>query len=258
MDEQPKGVMSMIDALPSRLAFWAGVVVTAGVIFAVGFILMIVLMFKGFDFSAAKTTTKTTAAANTNVAAADTAVDVAAKPTGKIEPDSIRNIRGEGDITIVEYSDTECPFCKRYHATLQQTLENYDGQVRWAYKHLPLTSLHPKAQREALATECAADQGKFWEYLDLMMERTPSNNGLEDTELFTIADDLSLDRSAFDDCLENETAADRVAADSAEAQTLGGRGTPYSVVIDNEGNILDVIEGALPYESVATVLDSYL
>jgi protein-disulfide isomerase len=137
-----------------------------------------------------------------------------------------------------------------------QVMTDYDGQVRWAYKHLPLESLHSKAPREANATECAADQAKFWEYYDLLMERTTSNDSLPDEELFTIADDLGLDRTKFDDCLENETFNDRVLADSEEATSLGGRGTPFSVIIDGEGNIVDVIEGALPYTSVQQTLDA--
>ena len=68
MDEQPKGTMQMLDKLPPRLAFWAGVVITAGTIFAIGFIILIVLMFKGFDFSAVGATTGTTTTSNTNAA----------------------------------------------------------------------------------------------------------------------------------------------------------------------------------------------
>lgn len=254
----------MIDQLPPRVAFWAGVVVTAGTLFGVAFVIMLVLQFKGVDFGSAadqeaattkKTTTTTTTNANTDSANSNTN---SAKPAGKVDTSTLRNIRGEGDYTVVEYSDTECPFCKRFHPTMQQMVEGYKGKVKWSYKHLPLTSLHSKAVREAMATECAGEQGKFWEYIDLLFERTPSNDGLADEELFTIADDVSLDRTQFDDCLESEKFKDTITADSTEAQKLGGRGTPYGVIIDKDGNVVDTIEGALPYESVAAQLDAIL
>lgn len=252
------GCSCMLCKLPPHLAFWAGVVVTGGVMFAVAFVVLLVMMFKGVDLgSATAKTTNTNKNTNTVTAAADDTADVAAA-AGKVDPASLRNIRGEGEYTIVEYSDTECPFCKRFHETMLQVMTDYDGKVKWAYKHLPLESLHSKAPREANATECAADQGKFWEYYDLLMDRTESNDSLPDEELFTIADDLSLDRTKFDDCLENESFNDRVLADSSEATSLGGRGTPFSVIIDSEGNIVDAIEGALPYSSVAQTLDTLL
>lgn len=245
---------SMLDKLPPRLAFWAGVIVTAGTLFGIGFIVMLVMTFKGIEFGS-KTSTKTTTNSNTNVAAAQANTNVA-KPAGKVDPAALRHVRGSGDYTIVEYSDTECPFCKRFHSTMQQVLKDYDGKVRWAYKQFPLASLHSKAPREANATECAAEQGKFWEYLDLVMERTNSNNSLPDDELFTIADDLSLDRGTFDDCVKNDKYKDVVDGDAAEAQTVGGTGTPYSLVIDQDGNIVDVISGAQPYTAIAATLDS--
>lgn len=251
MEEKSKGTMQMLDALPPRLAFWAGVVVTAGTIFAIGFIVLIVLMFKGVDITGpnttAKTTTTTTGTTNTNTAPA-------AAVTGSVAMDSLRNVRGEGDYTIIEYSDIDCPFCKRFHPTMQQVLTNYDGQVRWAYKHLPLTSLHPNARVKALASECAADQGKFWEYLDALI----ANEVSDADETNSVADEVGLNRAQFDDCLAKEEFADRVNADSTEAQTLGGRGTPYGVIVDKDGKVVDTIEGALPYDSIAQILDNIL
>lgn len=253
---------SMIDSLPPRMAFWTGVLLTAGIAFALGFVILLTMMFKGAsltgwnDDGVVKKTANTNTV-NTNVAAAD---DTAVAPVaaGSIDLSTITNERGSGDVTIVEYSDLECPFCKNFHATLQQTLQNYDGQVKWAYKHFPLTSLHSKARREAMATECAAEQGQFWEYTDLLMETTTSNDSLPDATLFTMADDLGLDAASFSDCVESEKFADKVDADYSEATGLGGQGTPFSVVVDADGNILDTIPGALPYDSVAQILDQYV
>lgn len=248
----------MLTQLPPRLAFFAGVVITAGIIFAVGFTVLVVMMFKGVNLPSAKTS-DTTDTANTNQGTT-TPTTTKTQPTGKVDLAALdsNRVRGTGDITLIEYSDTECPFCKRFHPTMQQVLSEYDGQVRWAYKHLPLTSLHSKAPREANATLCASEQGKFWEYLDLLFERTPANNGLEDSELFTIADDTGLDRTKFDDCVETDKYADVVSQESKEAQSLGGQGTPFTVIVDKDGNVLAPISGALPYEQVKQALDQYL
>jgi len=71
-------------------------------------------------------------------------------------------------ITIIEYSDFQCPFCKRFYPTTQQVLKDYQGKVRLVYRHFPLTQIHPYAQAMAEASECAAEQGKFWEYVDAL------------------------------------------------------------------------------------------
>ncbi|MFA6475238.1 MAG: thioredoxin domain-containing protein [Patescibacteria group bacterium] len=258
MDDEPKSTMQMIDGIPARLAFFAGVLVSAALIFAVGFIVLLVLMYKGVELPTEKEkSANANSNANTNAAAA---ADPAAPtiPSGTVDPASLHNKRGTGDLTILEYSDPECPFCKRFHSTLQQVMKSYDGKVAWAYKQLPLTSLHSKAQKEAMGTECAADQGKFWEYLDLMMERTESNNSLPDEQIYTIASDVGADGAKFKDCVDNGATKDRVNADAAEAQKFGAQGTPYGLILDKDGKIVDVLEGALPYDSVAAVLDSHL
>ncbi|MCI0542492.1 thioredoxin domain-containing protein [bacterium] len=88
------------------------------------------------------------------------------------------------EIFIIEYSDLECPFCKRFHETMKQAMEQYgkDGQVAWVYRHFPLDAIHNKARKEAEATECAGELGgndMFWKYTNKLMEITPSNNQLD-------------------------------------------------------------------------------
>src|SRR3989344_1332658 len=93
-------------------------------------------------------------------------------------------------VKIVEFSDTECPFCKRFHVTMQQVVKDSNGQTAWVYRHFPLDQLHSKARKEAEATECVAELGgneKFWAYLNRIMEVTPSNNGLDPAELLNTA-----------------------------------------------------------------------
>lgn len=167
------------------------------------------------------------------------------------------HVRGDfnAPITLVEYSDTECPFCKRFHPTVKQLLDEYPGKVRWVYRHFPLTQIHPKAPREAEATECAGEQGKFWEYIDRLFEVTPANNGLDDAELPKIAQHVGLDVAKFTSCLESGKYAKKVQADTQDAINSGGRGTPYSVIIDANGETTPV-SGAVPYENLKSLIDS--
>lgn len=172
------------------------------------------------------------------------------------------HILGDSDapVKIIEYSDTECPFCKRFHATMQDVVKEYDGKVAWVYRHFPLDTLHPKARKESEATECAAELGgneKFWAYINRLYEVTPSNNGLAASELPNIAAYVGLDAAKFNECLSSGRQAQRVAKDYNEAVAAGGRGTPYSVVISASGK-KTTIPGALPLESVKQLVDEAL
>ncbi len=246
--------------LPPNVAFLAGMVLTAAAVFGVGFVIVLAMMFQGVEltFPESDTTANSNTNVNTNVKADDTVNTNVAKAAGTVDPESLSNLKGSGDITIIEYSDIECPFCKMFHTTMIEVMPEYEGKVAWAYKHLPLKSLHQNAEIEAIASECAAEQGKFWEYLDTLYETTTSNDGLAEEEMYNIATNLGLDRTKFDDCLESEKYLDRVTNDSKEAQSLGGTGTPFSVIIDSKGNVLDTVSGALPADSIKQVLDTYV
>lgn len=163
-------------------------------------------------------------------------------------------------VKIIEYSDTECPFCKRFHETMNQLVAEYDGKVAWVYRHFPLDTLHPKARKESEATECAAELGgneKFWGYINRLYEVTPSNNGLDPAELSNIATYVGLDVAKFNECLSSGRQTQRVAKDYNEAVAAGGRGTPFSVVISASGK-KTTIPGALPLESVKEIVDEAL
>ncbi|MFY9457760.1 MAG: thioredoxin domain-containing protein [Candidatus Spechtbacterales bacterium] len=192
-------------------------------------------------------------------------------PQGNSAPKAVDNIKPVikddhilGDtgaqVKIVEFSDFECPFCKRFHPTLKQVVEEYDGKVAWIYRHFPLDNLHSKARKEAEATECAAELGgntAFWAYTDRLFEVTPSNNGLDLGDLSKIAGYISLDTQKFQECLDSGKYKDHISDDLADATNSGGQGTPYSVVIAANGK-KSVIPGALPYEAVKEIIDKAL
>ncbi len=166
----------------------------------------------------------------------------------------------DAPIKIVEYSDTECSFCKQFHAVLHQTVAEYDGQVAWVYRNFPLHQIHPKAIPEAEAMECAAELGgndAFWAYLDRIFEITPSNNGLDLALLPEIAGYIGLDKEAFQKCFDERRHAERVADDYNNAVASGARATPYSIIITEDGEKKS-LSGSLPYSSVKSVLDTLL
>lgn len=163
------------------------------------------------------------------------------------------HILGNADapVKIIEFSDLECPFCKRFHSTMKQALKYYGDKVAWVYRHLPLEELHSKAKKEAEASECAAELGgnkAFWDYIDRVFEVTPSNDGLDPALLPQIAADIGLNRAGFESCLASGRHAKRVESDIEDAFNSGARGTPYSVVMARNGQKY-VIPGALPFES---------
>jgi protein-disulfide isomerase len=199
------------------------------------------------------------------VAIIDTAQKVAEGSVSKMRPvTSEDHLLGNpnAEVIIVEYSDTECPFCKNYHTTLKRVMSEYgkDGKVAWVYRHFPIDSLHPKARKEAEATECANELGgstKFWEYTNLLYDTTNSNNSLDPAELPKMAKTVGLDVNAFNKCLSSGKHAAKVEADYQDAINAGGQGTPHSILITKDGT-RTAIEGAQPYENIKNVLDAIL
>ena len=174
---------------------------------------------------------------------------------------SAEHIRGNvnAPVKIVEYSDIECPFCKIFHATMQKVMDEYgkNGKVAWIYRHFPIDSRHPKARKEAQATECANELGgndKFWAYLDRIYEITPSNNGLSLALLPEIAKYVGLNVVDFNICINSDKYLDRIEDDLQNANVTGGLGTPWSIIITKNGKKYPV-NGAQPYENIKQMID---
>jgi protein-disulfide isomerase len=163
-------------------------------------------------------------------------------------------------VVIVEYSDSECPFCKVFHNTMTEVMKQAGGKVAWVYRHYPIAQLHPKAFHEAVAMECAWEQGgndSFWKYANELFVRTTSNNRLDVLELPKIATSQGLNIDTFYTCLSTEKYADKVKADMADGTKAGINGTPNSFILKN-GKIVDVIEGAQPLETVMQKVNNAL
>jgi len=152
-------------------------------------------------------------------------------------------------VTIVEYSDFQCPYCLRAAPTLKRLRETYGDKVRVVWKDFPLTQIHPQAFKAAEAGHCAAEQGKFWEYHDKLFG---NQQALQPDFLKQYAKDAGMDAEKFGTCLDSSKYAERVRDSVASGSQLGVSSTPTVFV---NGRML---EGAQPYEVFSSVIDEEL
>ena len=160
--------------------------------------------------------------------------------------------RADAPVTIVEFSDFQCPYCGRFdQATRPDLFKQYvdTGQVAFVYKHMAI--LGDESTWAAEAAECAADQGQFWSYHDLLLaHQNGENQGAFDKDkLVGFARDLKLDMAQFEPCLKNDQTLDRVQADTHEGQQSGVRGTPTFFVNGQP------LIGAEPLASFQTLIE---
>ena len=161
------------------------------------------------------------------------------------------NIRGnkKAPITIIEYSDFQCPYCARFHKTMLQVMADYKDKVRWVFRSLPLESIHTYAKKAALAAECAGEQGKFWEYADALYANQPKFSA----DYFgQLAGDMKLDTKKFNSCLSSGKYLKKIETEMAEAKSLGLTGTPASFINGV------AVKGAYPYEQLKPTIDAAL
>jgi protein-disulfide isomerase len=152
-------------------------------------------------------------------------------------------------VTIVEFSDFQCPFCRQAAPTLKQIRDKYGDKVRVVWKDFPLTQIHPQAFKAGEAAHCAAEQGKFWEYHDRLFA---NQQALQPADLKKHAVETGLDSAKFDACLDSSKYGDRVREGVAQGARLGVNSTPTMYV---NGRL---VSGAQPYEVIAAVIDEEL
>lgn len=165
----------------------------------------------------------------------------------------------DAPVTIVEWSDYECPFCKRFFSTtLDQLKEKYidTGKVKLVYRDFPLGFHDPLATQEAYAANCAREQGDdetYFAYHDLIFNTTSGNGrGLQTEQLYDMASQLNLDEAKFKECVESEKYKEEVAKDIADGQKAGIRGTPGFLV---NGQL---VSGAQPFSAFEQIIEAAL
>lgn len=155
----------------------------------------------------------------------------------------------DAPVTLIEFSDFECPYCGRFFSTLQRLKQEYGDSLRIVYRHYPLDN-HPNAFQAARASMCAADQGRFWEMHDLLFQE---QDRLGSADLEEKARRLGLDVATFAACLASDSHVERIERDMREGDRVGVDGTPALFV-----NGIPVPGGAAPYEVVAEMIDEEL
>ncbi len=186
------------------------------------------------------------------------------QPNGQVAPVTDKdNIVGSRDakVIIVEYSDSECPFCRSFHKTMLQVVKEYKpSEVAWVYRQFPIAQLHPNAPKQSEAMYCANDLGGnkgFWSFTNRLFEVAGAGGPLDMNELPKIASFAGLDTDAFNQCLSSGKFTKAVQDAVSAAGAAGAQGTPYSVAISKSGQQL-VISGAQPFEQVKSTIDSLL
>jgi len=156
----------------------------------------------------------------------------------------------DAPVLIVEFSDFQCSYCARFATeTLGQILDTYGDQVRFVYRDFPLTSIHPHAQKAAEATQCAHEQGKYWEYSDLLFQ---NQQALDVDSLKGYAQQLGLDTDVFNECLDSGQYASEIQKDLTEGQSYGVTGTPTFFI---NGRLL---RGAKPFSAFQAMIEEEL
>jgi len=170
-------------------------------------------------------------------------------------PSDSDHVRGnpDADIAIIEFSDLECPFCAQLHPTLSRIVEENED-VKWVYRHFPLTSIHANALSAAVASECVAElagNDAFWTFTDNVFENQQSMG----SALYeSIASRNGITLAAFRSCLSDDSIAALVSEDNEEAVQSGAQGTPFSVIVTRSGELVP-FSGAIPYEDVRRLVD---
>jgi len=164
-------------------------------------------------------------------------------------------------IVMIEYSDYDCPFCKQFHATMHQILDEYGvtGRLAWVYRQFPLVELHPNAPQIAEAALCVGDLGgdsAFWAFSDTVFDSRAETEFTNVTKLPQFAESVGVERMAFMDCMNSDRMMDKLKADMSDGLAAGAQGTPYTVV--KVGNQEAVINGAQPYEVVKGIVENLI
>lgn len=232
--------------------FFAGIALCTSL--ALIFVVSNIASGKGLSFGGSKDTTAAAPSPSAPSPSAPTQ-PVAAAPVKPVD-EKTDHIRGakNAKVTLIEYSDFQCPFCSRHFTTLEQALKEYPNDVRLVYRHFPLNSLHPDAQKLAEASECAAEMGgndAFWKYHDRVFQEMGSQT-YTNARIIGIGKDIGLNEAKFKTCVDSGKYAGKVSQQLDEGSQAGVQGTPGTFV---NGKL---VEGAVPYAAFKSEIDAAL
>jgi protein-disulfide isomerase len=164
-------------------------------------------------------------------------------------------------IVMIEYSDYDCPFCKQYHTTMHQIMDEYGvtGRIAWVYRQFPLAELHPNAPKVSEAALCVGDIGgndAFWTFSDLVFDGRNLDQGTNVTKLIQYAETSGVDNSQYSACMNEGRMKQAVENSIRDGFDAGARGTPYTILL--VGNQQAVINGAQPYDVVKGIVENLI
>lgn len=179
-------------------------------------------------------------------------------PRPVTEDDYIRG-NPNAPIVMIEYSDYDCPFCKRFHTTMNQIMDEYGvtGKVAWVYRQFPLAQLHPNAPRLSEAALCVGEIGgndAFWDFTDRIFSERELTEATNVTLIPDYVELAGVDISAYQSCMDGTEMEEVVTASVQDAINIGAEGTPYTVV--TVGDQQAVINGAMSYDVVKSIVDN--
>jgi len=240
---------SWMNSVPPKTLFIGGIVGGILVLCTIGFFILLGMKLSGpSQFAAAP------------VAADPQGNDAAPTPVGKpAEVTSADHVLGSNSakVTLIAYSDFQCPFCQRFHPTALKLVNDYKGKVRLVFRTFPLSSIHPQAQKAGEAAECVASlkgNDAFWKYADLLFQNQDS---LGDALYADLAVKVGANKGAFQSCLSSGKFAAKVKASEAEGASAGVQGTPATFVVAADGST-ELMGGALPYEQAKSYVERAL
>lgn len=201
----------------------------------------------------ANTNANTNVNANANVNANPTPTE--AEPSGDVS--KLNSVLAQAystgpdnaKVTLIEVSDFQCPYCQRHVATMDQIMKDYAGKVKRVWINFPLTSIHPYAMKAAEAGECAGEQGKFWEMHDKIFT---NQSAITEDDLKGYAQDLGLNTTKFNSCLDDGKYTSKIQQQMAAAQAAGVTGTPGTFVNG------ELVKGAYPFDTFKQLIDTAL
>ena len=197
-------------------------------------------------------------------ARAQTELKERAKQARPVDPKQ-DHVRGNpaAEVSLIEYSDFECPFCKSFHATPKALLDRYKGRVNWVLRNDPLPFHDPAAHKEALAAECVArlrGNDAYWQYADALFANTKSNGGglPPEKSVERLAESAGIKSAPLTQCMDDAQTIKRVEEDMADATAVGVTGTPTTVVRNNRTGFAEPIVGALSGEALSQSIERAL
>lgn len=201
-------------------------------------------------------------AGTAGAAAAPADAGAAAPKVGDVDKvtnsDHIRGNLATAKVALIEYSDFECPFCASFHPTARQAFDAYGKDIVWVYRNFPLSQIHPDAQKYAEAAECVnqlVGKDAFWKMADKLFE---GQSTLSQSKLADLAVSVGANRAKFQSCLDNGDGAAAVKKGYDSGVKAGITGTPGNIIMNLKTGKVELIAGAVPFETLKASIDKML